>query len=79
MPIREGNKEGSDLSHFAFLRQERPIVSDVAGKAESADLEAALEQFREIAANLYTGRGEGDLKANRRNVAIGWQPFRRAI
>ena len=35
MSVKEGNKEGSDLSQFAFLRQ-RPAVLDAAGKAESA-------------------------------------------
>ena len=36
MSVKEGNKEGSDLSQFAFLRQEWPTVLDAAGKAESA-------------------------------------------
>ena len=36
MSVKEGNKEGSDLSQFAFLRQEWPAVFDAAGKAESA-------------------------------------------
>ena len=36
MSVKEGNKEGSDLSQFAFLRQEWPTVFDAAGKAESA-------------------------------------------
>ena len=36
MSVKEGNKEGSDLSQFAFLRQEWPAVLDAAGKAESA-------------------------------------------
>ncbi len=36
MSVKEGNKEGSDLSQFAFLEQEWPAVLDAAGKAESA-------------------------------------------
>ena len=36
MSAKEGNKEGSDLSQFAFLQQEWPAVLDAAGKAESA-------------------------------------------
>ena len=36
MPVKEGNKEGSDLSQFAFLRQEWPAVLEAAAKAESA-------------------------------------------
>src|SRR5688572_7817333 len=35
MSVKEGNKEGSDLSQFAFLRQEWPGVFEAAAKAES--------------------------------------------
>ena len=35
MSVKEGNKEGSDLSQFAFLRQEWPAAYEAAGKAES--------------------------------------------
>ena len=35
MSLKEGNKEGSDLSQFTFLRQEWPAAYEAAGKAES--------------------------------------------
>ena len=35
MSVKEGNKEGSDLSQFAFLQQEWPAAYEAAGKAES--------------------------------------------
>ena len=35
MSLKEGNKEGSDLSQFVFLSQEWPAVFEPAAKAES--------------------------------------------